>query len=392
MKKPLLLMLVALFILVGNSASAEAPKSGEKAPPLKLTGLLQASGKLEQNLKTSQKKVLVLEFWATWCAPCIAAMPHLNGLSEKYKNKGVQFISITNEPQAEVNRFLKNHRIDGWVGIDRDEAMLETYGVKSIPLTVLIGSNGKVLGYPDSKDLSEEMLDKALAGKQIPQTTPVPVSNAPKADVAETAKPLYELSLKPSANKGLFNMAGPNTFEAKGMLALELIKVAFGAELKHAEVTAKLPEGKFDVVATNFGKNAPQWEWRSELQRMLQGIWGIDVHHEPKEMEVYELVATATADKRLVKARPGDMVAKQGSDNGVITGRNISIPSLAKILQELVSVPVVDATNLKGCYDYNLYYDEGKPETIRSSLEKEMGLRLRNVKRNIDVLIIAPKR
>lgn len=131
MKKLHLLILVALFIIGGNSAWAKAPKPGEKAPPLKLTGLLQASGKLAQNLKSTQGKVVVLEFWATWCAPCIASMPHLNGLSEKYKNKGVQFISITNESKAEVNRFLKNRKINGWVGIDGAGAMFETYGVES---------------------------------------------------------------------------------------------------------------------------------------------------------------------------------------------------------------------------------------------------------------------
>jgi uncharacterized protein (TIGR03435 family) len=391
MNKYLLSFLLTLFILQGNIAWAEAPKIGETAPALKLTGLLQASGKLEQNLKSLQGKVVVLEFWATWCAPCIAAMPHLNDLSEKFKGKGVQFISITDEPTEKANHFLKKRKINGWVGIDGDKAMHEAYGVHAIPFTVIIGSNGKVLGYPESKNLSEEMLAQAIAGRELLQPTPLPISAAPKASVADPAKPLYELSIRPSTSQGMSNMIGPTLFKTTGTPALGVIKVAFDVNLSPTEINAQLPEGKFDVVVTNFGKGSPDWGWRVQLQRMLQEIWGIDVRQERKEMEVYELVATAISDKRLVEATPGEKFSQQSSDEGILAGRNTSIPVLAKILQELVFVPIVDVTNLKGNYDYNLYYDESKPETLKTSLEKEMGLKLRKVKRPIEVLVIAPR-
>jgi uncharacterized protein (TIGR03435 family) len=391
MKQVLLYTLLVLFILQGNTAKSEAPKVGETAPPLKLTGLLQASGKLEQNIKSLNGKVVVLEFWATWCAPCIAAMPHLNELSEKYKDKGVQFISITDETTEKANNFLKKRKINGWVGIDGNKAMHDTYGVQSIPFTVVIGPNGKVLGYPKSKELSDEVLAQALSGKELAKPTQIPVSAASNDNFSEPLKPLYELSLRPSASQGMSNRIGPGIFKTTGVPALELIKVAFDAKLKHTEVTAQLPEGKFDVVATNFGDGSPDWEWRTQLQRMLQEVWGIDIRQEQKEMEVYELVSTPTAEKRLVKANPEEIYSQQSSDKGVLAGRNTSIPILVKILQESLPFPIVDASKLKGNYDYNLYYDEGKPESLITSLEKEMGLTLRRVKRPIEVLLVIPK-
>jgi uncharacterized protein (TIGR03435 family) len=391
MNKLLLSIVLALSIFVGNFARAEAPKPGETAPLLKLTGMLQASGKLEQNLKSLQGKVVVLEFWATWCAPCIEAMPHLNDLSEKYKNKGVQFISITRESVAQVNGFLKNRKINGWVGIDGDKAMYEAYRIHYIPFTVVIGPNGKVLGYPKSADLSEEMLVNALLGKEIVQKVAIGDSTVFKATVAK-AEPLYELSIRPSASEITSSKTSYTDFEAKGTLALDLIKVGSDAMLKHVEVTAELPKGKFDVIATNFEYNSPPFEWRGQLLRMLQEVWGIDVHQEQKEMEVYELFATATANKRLVKAKPEKTDSEQSTGAGVLTGRNISIPVLAKLLQDSVSIPVVDVTNLKGNYDYNLYFDSGKPETLVAALEKSMGLSLRKVKRPVDVLIISTKK
>ncbi|MES2827097.1 MAG: TIGR03435 family protein [Bacteroidota bacterium] len=384
-------ILLALFIFEGNLALAEVPKPGEMAPPLKLTGILQTSGKLEQTLHSLQGKVVVLEFWATWCAPCIAAMPHLNDLTEKYKNKGVQFISITDESTEKANQFLKNRKINGWVGIDGDNAMFKAYEVQSIPFTVLIGSNGKVLGYPKSKDLSEEMLNQALLGKELVEPPPMPISTDPRPSLAEAEKPLYELSIRPSASQGMSSRIGLDIFKTKGTTALELIKIVFDAKLKHAEVSAQLPEGKFDVVATNSGKDAPDWEWKVQLKRALQDIWKLDVRQERKEVEVYEMLAMGTADKRLLKAEPGNAQSRQSSDVGVLIGRNTSIPVLAMILQDFFSVPVVNMTNLEGNYDYNLYYDDSKPETLMISLEKEMGFRLRKVRRTIEVLIIAPR-
>jgi uncharacterized protein (TIGR03435 family) len=391
MKKLSLQILFALFILKGTFARAEAPKPGESAPQLKLTSLLQASGKLEQNLKSLNGKVIVLEFWATWCAPCIASMPHLNDLSEKFKNKGVQFISITDESAEKASHFLKSRKINGWVGIDGDKAMQDAYGVETIPLTVIIGFDGKVVGYPHSKDLSEEMLNQVIAGNNLIQPTPVPVSAAPTDSVIEVVKPLYELSIRTSTHQSMSRYIGNDRFETRGAPALELIKVAFDADLKQTEITAQLPEGKFDVVATNLGKGASDWEWMTQLQRMLQEIWGIDIRQKPKEMEVYELVATANADKRLAKTKAGERFSNQSSGEGVLGGRNISMPVLGKALQELLSTPVVDLTNLKGNYDYTLYYEDSNPETLVKSLEKEMGLKLRKVKRTIDVLKITPK-
>ncbi|MCC9167339.1 TIGR03435 family protein [Pontibacter harenae] len=391
MQKTLLPLLFLLLILQVNTAKAAAPEVGEAAPKLQLTGLLQASGKLEQNLNSLKGKVVVLEFWATWCAPCIAAMPHLNELSEKYKNKGVQFISVTDETDEKAKNFLKKRKINGWVGIDGNEAMHEAYEVQAIPFTVVIGADGNVLGYPDGKTLSEEMLNKALAGKTLTVATDSP--EAPTSNTtADLAKPLYELSIRPSASQGMSNMLMPQMYRTKGAQALDIIKIAFDATDKQTEVTTTLPEGGFDVVATNPGKGSPMWAWRPQLQQMLQDVWAIEVRQEQKEMEVYELITTTAAAKRLREAAPEEAYSQQSSDEGVLAGRNTSTAGLAKILQNVLKEPVVDATNLQRKYDYNLYFDENKPETLLKSLEEEMGLKLRKVKRPIELLVIAPKK
>lgn len=382
-----LLLLSAFFPIAINAT----PKVGDMAPSIKLTVLLRVSGKVEENIKSLKGKVVVLEFWATWCAPCIGAMPHLNELSRKYKDKGVQFISITDETAEKVELFLKRRSINGWVGLDGNEAMSKAYDVNFLPFTVVIGANGIILGYPDSKTLSEEMLDKALAGQILSQPM-VSAQAAPSTPIgANLTKPIYELSIRPSG-KGISSRIGPDSYKASGASALNIIGIAFDAALKYTELSTALPEGRFDVVATNFTKSSPDWSWRTQLKQLVQDVWEIHVQQEKKVMDVYELIASPATLKRLKKADSGEVISKQGSDEGILIGRNTSMDVLCKALQDRLGQPVLNATNLSGNYDYNLYFDNSKPETLLKAVEEETGLTLRRVKRSMDVLMIVPKK
>ncbi len=96
---------------VGLTAKSPDVNPGEPAPPLELEKLLQAPAGMKANWPSLKGNVVVLEFWATWCAPCIAAMPHLNELTEQFKDKAVKFISITDEDEATVAPFLSRRTI-----------------------------------------------------------------------------------------------------------------------------------------------------------------------------------------------------------------------------------------------------------------------------------------
>ena len=61
---------------------------------------------------------MVLEFWATWCSPCVASLPHLNQLVESLDPTKFQFISIDDEDLKAVQSFLTKKKMSGWVGVD----------------------------------------------------------------------------------------------------------------------------------------------------------------------------------------------------------------------------------------------------------------------------------
>ncbi len=97
---PLLVMLLGLA-----SARTWAIELGDPAPPLAVAKWLKGG---PVNLAAGKgKNVYVIEFWATWCPPCVKNIPQLTKLQRKYKDKGVVVIGVTQEPQPVVNTFMK---------------------------------------------------------------------------------------------------------------------------------------------------------------------------------------------------------------------------------------------------------------------------------------------
>jgi len=78
---------------------ASRPVVGNPAPPLGLEKLLQAPEGTSANWKSLEGKIVILEFWAAWCGPCVAAIPHINKLADEFKNKPVAFTSVTSEKE-----------------------------------------------------------------------------------------------------------------------------------------------------------------------------------------------------------------------------------------------------------------------------------------------------
>ena len=111
-----------------------------------------------------KNKVFLIDFWATWCGPCIESIPHLNLLVEKLKDKNVKFISITYESENLVKEFLKDHPMKSEVALDDDFKMFKSYNAWAIPNVVMINSKGKIAGRINPSRLTEEIIELLLNG------------------------------------------------------------------------------------------------------------------------------------------------------------------------------------------------------------------------------------
>src|SRR5579859_974033 len=137
-KSPLLACMVVLAACPGLRSQTNELAVGDSPPPLDFETTLQAPQGTHASWPALKDKVVVLEFWATWCMPCIQAMPHLNQMADALKDAPVQFIAITDEKEEIVAPFLKKRQIHAWIGLNTDKSMFAQYGVTAIPLTVVV--------------------------------------------------------------------------------------------------------------------------------------------------------------------------------------------------------------------------------------------------------------
>lgn len=117
--------------------------AGRDAPPFSLLDL----GGRQVTLAAMRGKVLVLDFWATWCGPCIAELPTLETVEAEYKAKGVELWGVSSEEPSVVRKWLNQNQKTLKTLVDAEGGTFEDYDVEGIPALVVIGRDGKIRSY-----------------------------------------------------------------------------------------------------------------------------------------------------------------------------------------------------------------------------------------------------
>lgn len=164
-------ILLAGLCMVGcqSDGAAEAARwRGKPIPKLSVTDWVNtdAVGYALQDLKG---KVVVVEFWATWCGPCVRAIPHMNELDKQHKSDGLVILAIHAPPGAEkspVKRFAKKHKMTYAIGLDPKSETTDDWGVDAFPTAFVIDRAGEIVwvGHP-ADDGFDRAIKAALAAK-----------------------------------------------------------------------------------------------------------------------------------------------------------------------------------------------------------------------------------
>ena len=134
---------VLIFFAIGLRARGELQPSVGVAPDFKITSFDGQAYQLSQ----LKGKVVVINFWASWCPPCRDEAPFLEKMWRQYKDRGVVFIGVDYvDTESAAKDYLKQYNITYFNGVDLGSEISQKYRIKGVPETYFVGKDGNLAG------------------------------------------------------------------------------------------------------------------------------------------------------------------------------------------------------------------------------------------------------
>jgi uncharacterized protein (TIGR03435 family) len=387
------------------AGNTSMPSVGMAAPELSLTQVMQAPAGASADWAGLRGKVVVLEFWATWCAPCIGEIPVLNQLAASVDSSKVQIVSVDDEDQAVVQAFLKKKPISGWIGLDTSGKIFDRYGVYSRPETVVVGPDGRVasttmrpealnaanllalanggpLNAAAPSAATQAQLDKATAQAFSAQVSQSATTAGALFEISMTAAGRVEEGKEPETH---MMMRGPGELDVTNATAVDLLNAALG--IPKTRVTASEDAAK---ALYNLHVEAPDAEPKqlaSAVELAITSGAHLRIERQTAVKDTYVLTAMPEAAGHFTHP-PGGGAAFYSPKRQVLQCFNATPGQIAGALEAALEMPVVDETGLDGMVMETLKIAPKNVASANAALAT-LGLKLTEAKRPIESIVLS---
>jgi len=366
---------VISFFLITLSWYGNAQQSrfevGDSVPLPKVTHWLE---QVPENQQLTDR-FIVIDFWATWCGPCIAAVPHFNTLVTAYADReDIIFLSMSYESPDRIQRTLDRIDFQSVVVTDTTNSTQEAYGIKGIPVTLVIGPAGRLRWKGQPAELTEEDLREILQA-DAPTPSPATAQAAPdtkatvqKAELKRFAKAYGDSSVRAlfeivptNETSGLKINALPKAFFQEGTTVAEQLSVFTRIPTYRIEMPDSLQDYHFHVLYVNRQDEESSVSLRRYLDQ-LTDHFGLTVGEEQRPVKAWQ-----------VRLQQTDQLIAGSSEQGSISdanGKRIytaqTIGEMLRDLEEVLDQAIQWTGTQKGTFDFIL--DTDSAESARKSL------------------------
>ena len=374
-------------------ASKPPIAQGQTAPPLCFEKLLQAPQNQTTDWKTLQGKVVVIEFWATWCGPCIAAMPHMNELAMTFADKPVVFISVTDESESKISPFLKKRPIRGWIGLDTDRSVIDAFGITHIPQTIIVKPDGKIAGVTSPGDLKKEMIESLLQGKEtdIPNSMLKAFSLKAGSEIGteqDRQPAVLKIVIRPAATPAQMTSSSRHRLSMSSANLRDIIAEIYDTPGSRVKLEGLDAETRYDLTAI-VPTQRPEL-LHAILRETVTAVFEIEIKHEERTADALELRVKESGELKLMETASAGGSSRSTSRRslGLV---NTDMAGLAEQLEDFLGLPVVDETGLTKHYDISLTWSESTQDAILETVKTDLGLDVKHVRRSVEFLIVRGK-
>lgn len=156
-------LLTLLLIFQLNIAFSQLNK-GEKAPEIVFENSFPI------NYKLPKGKPIILDFWATWCAPCVAALNESNTFVDRYKDK-IEFLCISDSTSKNVEKFIDKQKLKHQFLINKNQTTFRNFKIKGLPTVFFIDANGIIQWSGNGMAVNSKLIDEFLETGKITGST-----------------------------------------------------------------------------------------------------------------------------------------------------------------------------------------------------------------------------
>jgi len=381
----------------------DAPKPGTLAPPLTVDHLLQAPAGTKLDWSALHGKVIVLEFWATWCVPCVAEIPVLNSLAASVDPAKVQFISVDDEDPKVVEAFLQKHPIQGWIALTSTKTFLQ-YGIDGRPATIIIGPDGRVAtadAHPEF--LTTNQLLALADGKPVNFNAPSGPASAAPAALAERSRILdakFRASIAPidpnaapvitvspgEPGDGHAMMLSANQFDFTNFPLGQMLKLGTGIRPTRVTINGTLPDKPYNLHVA--APTLTPTQLTEAVTKAISAATGLKFETNSAMTDCYILQAEDGASQH---ATPWDYpgIVNYDKKTGKLMAIHGTLDQLAAALEKALGTPVIDETNLTGKLNLTANLPPSDLHATNELLAKELNLKLVPAKRPITTYTVS---